>query len=117
MTESLLWLLICVALLSLLGSGVILWLSYRLVRSSLQAQEPVQLKQLELIDKMTTLVASKDVLAFQGIQAMQAQVNEYAGYDPSDEGEAQRIAHEHQQRRRRREQQPPRNPDRGVGDP
>ena len=77
-------------MLSLLGSGVILWLSYRLVRSSLQAQEPVQLKQLELIDKMTTLVASKDVLAFQGIQAMQAQVNEYAGYDPSDEGEAQR---------------------------
>ena len=67
-----------------------LWLAIRTVRQSVQDQQPVQMKQLELLDKMTTLVASGDVLSYQGIQAMQVTAAEYAEFDPSDEGQAAR---------------------------
>lgn len=92
MNELLLWLLTSIAFLSLTGSGVVIWLCFRLVKNIAETQAPVQLRQLELIDKMATIAVSGDVLAYQGIQAMQARVQEYADYDPSDEGEAQREA-------------------------
>lgn len=60
------------------------------VRNLAETQTPVQLRMLDLVDKMTTIAASQDVAAYQGIQVMQNQVAEYAAYDPSDEGEAQR---------------------------
>lgn len=60
------------------------------VRNLAESQTPVQLRMLDLVDKMTTIAASQDVAAYQGIQVMQGQVAEYAAYDPSDEGEAKR---------------------------
>lgn len=73
----------------LLASAAMLWQSFRLAKASVQAQAPVQLRQLELLDKVTTMLASKDVLSYQGIQAMQpGQAVEV--YDPSDEAAAER---------------------------
>lgn len=69
---------------------MVVWLAFRLVKNVTDAQAPVQLRQIELLDKVTTMIASKDVLAYQGIQAMDARVAEYASFDPSDEGEARR---------------------------
>lgn len=60
------------------------------VRNLAENQTPVQLRMLDLVDKMTTLAASQDVAAYQGIQVMQSRVAEYAEFDPSDEGEAKR---------------------------
>lgn len=56
--------------------------------------QPVLLRQLELVDKSTTLAASHDVMAYQGIQVMSQPVVGYDGdaYDPSDEAEARREA-------------------------
>lgn len=63
----------------------------------LKAQQPVQLRQLDLIDKMTTLAAAQDVAAYQGIQVMDKQIVGYDGehYDPSDAAAARREAEEH----------------------
>lgn len=62
-----------------------------------EAQAPVLLRQLDLVDKTTTLAAAADLQAYQGIQAMgYAQVG-YDGenYDPSDEAERVREAERH----------------------
>ena len=61
-----------------------LWQAIRLSKATVQAQQPVQLRQIELLDKVTTMLAAKDVLSFQGIQAMAVQTVE-SDYDPSDE--------------------------------
>lgn len=78
----------------MLGSVAVVLIVLRLCKGVLEAQKPVQLEQLRLLDKMTTLAASKDLMAYQGIQAMDQPVVGYDGdtYDPSDEAEAKREA-------------------------
>lgn len=78
------WLLLSIAFLVLLVSSFLLWAALRLSKAAVETQAPVQIKQIELLDKVTTMLASKDVLAFQGIQAMSAQQVD-STYDPSDE--------------------------------
>lgn len=69
-------------------------IALRLCKGLIESLKPVMLRQLELVDKATTLAASHDVMAYQGIQAMSQPVVGYPGdtYDPSDEAEAQREA-------------------------
>lgn len=62
-----------------------LWQSIRLSKAAVQAQTPVQLKQIELLDKVTTMLAAKDVLAYQGVQSMHQPDMIGGDYDPSDE--------------------------------
>jgi hypothetical protein len=60
----------------------------------LQEQHSTQLSMLvSLNEKSQALVAASDPLAFQQIQAMNLSTgyDGYQDYDPSDEGEAQRI--------------------------
>lgn len=73
----------------LLVSATMLWLALRVGKASIEAQQPVQLKQLELLDKVTTMLASKGVLEYQGIQAMAVQSSE-GTWDPSDAAAALR---------------------------
>lgn len=78
----------------LLASSAMLWQSFRLSKAAVQAAVPAQLKQLELLDKVTTMLASRDVLSYQGIQAMNPQPDMIGGdYDPSDEAA---FAREHE---------------------
>lgn len=60
----------------------------------IEAQQPVLLRQLDLVDKATALAAAHDVQAYQGIQVMSQPVVGYDGdnYDPSDQAEAEREA-------------------------
>lgn len=66
----------------------------RLCKGLIESLKPVLLRQLELVDKTTTLAASHDVMAYQGIQVMTQPVVGYDGdaYDPSDAAEARREA-------------------------
>jgi len=78
----------------MLGSVFLTLFVMRACKGLLEAQQPVLLRQLELVDKATTLAASHDVMAYQGIQAMSQPVVGYDGdsYDPSDAAEAKREA-------------------------
>lgn len=69
-------------------------IALRFCKGLIESLKPIMLRQLELVDKATTLAASHDVMAYQGIQAMSQPVVGYPGdtYDPSDEAEAQREA-------------------------
>ncbi len=89
-----LWFVLSIAGLTLLVSAGAVWLTIRLCKGLLEAQQPVLLRQLELIDKMTTIAAAQDVAAYQAIQVMDQQRVGYPGedYDPSDEAEARREA-------------------------
>jgi|TARA_R100000482_G_scaffold124710_2_gene78550 hypothetical protein len=76
------------------------YLAIRVLKVSKEVVEsvsPVLLRQLELVDKATTLAASKDVAAYQGIQVMgrEPSVGYDENYDPSDEAEARREAERH----------------------
>lgn len=90
MNDWMLWLLTCIASLTLLISLLLSLLAFRLSKAAAATSQPVLLRQLELLDKVTTMVATKDVLAYQGVQAMQTRAAEYAEFDPSDEGQARR---------------------------
>ena len=63
-----------------------LWMAGKLYLSSIKESSPVQIRQLELIDKVVTLVSVKDPLAYQAVQAMNTHYTEV--YDPSEEAEA-----------------------------
>lgn len=78
----------------MLLSAVIVWVVLRLCKGLIESLKPVLLRQLELVDKATTVAASHDLMAYQGIQAMSQPVVGYSGdtYDPSDQAEAQREA-------------------------
>lgn len=78
----------------LLGSVLLSIWVIRACKGLLEQQQPVQLRMLEIVDKMTTIAAAHDVMAYQGIQAMAQPVVGYPGdaYDPSDEAEARREA-------------------------
>ena len=82
------------AFLTLLMAAVIVVVVIRLCKGLIASLEPVLLRQLELVDKSTTLAASHDVMAYQGIQVMSQPVVGYDGdaYDPSDAAEARREA-------------------------
>lgn len=78
----------------LLGSALTVFIVLRLCKGLIESLKPVLLRQLELVDKATTIAASHDVMAYQGIQAMSQPVVGYPGdtYDPSDDAEAKREA-------------------------
>lgn len=77
-------------LVSLGSLFLVAWVCKGLIKS----QEPVLVRQLDLIDKMTTIAASRDVAAYQGLQVMDKQIVGYDGdnYDPSDAAQARREA-------------------------
>lgn len=60
-----------------------------------QAKETTKQQQLlvGLADKGMALAATTDPLAFQAVQAMETTPSPYDVFDPSDAGEAARIAH------------------------
>lgn len=66
----------------------------RLCKNLIQSLEPVLLRQLDLVDKSTSLAAAQDITAYQAIQAMDSQKIGYPDdyYDPSDAAEAAREA-------------------------
>jgi hypothetical protein len=70
------------------------WQAQRSADSTTESLKPILLEQLRLVDKATTIAASHDVMAYQGIQAMEHAVVGYDGdtYDPSDEAEFRREA-------------------------
>lgn len=51
----------------------------------------MSLAQVALLDKLTGILASKDPLAFQAIQAMNGVIQYDDDYSPSEEAEARRI--------------------------
>jgi len=51
----------------------------------------VGLAQIELLDKTVTLLAARDPLAYQQIQAMNGVVQYDEWHDPSDEAEIRRM--------------------------
>jgi hypothetical protein len=64
----------------------LVWTILRFCKGIVAGQQPVLLEQLRLLDKMTTIAASKDLAAYQGITAMDLEVPSYDDpYDPSDE--------------------------------
>lgn len=78
----------------LLGSAAIAILVVRLCKGLIESLAPVMERQLELVDKATTIAASRDLSAYQGIQAMSQPIVGYDddNYDPSDAAEARREA-------------------------
>lgn len=81
----------------MLGSVAIVTVVLRACKGVVESLQPVLNRQLDLVDKFTTLAAAHDVMAYQGIQAMSQPVVGYDGdnYDPSDEAEARREAERH----------------------
>lgn len=78
----------------LLTAAALVVVALRLCKGLIESLKPVLLRQLDLVDKATTIAAAQDVAAYQAIQVMdQARVG-YPGddYDPSDEAEARREA-------------------------
>ena len=66
----------------------------RLCKGVIDSLKPVLLRQLDLVDKATTIAAAQDVSAYQGLQVMNTHTVGYDGdsYDPSDAAEARREA-------------------------
>lgn len=80
----------------LLASVAVAVLVLRLCKGLIESLKPVLLRQLDLVDKMTTIASSHDVMAYQAIQVMDQQATSYdEPYDPSDEAEARREAERH----------------------
>lgn len=73
---------------------LIVWLVLRACKGLLETFQPVLLKQLQLVEKSTTIAASHDLAVYQGIQVMDqpVQVGYSDGYDTSEEAEARREA-------------------------
>lgn len=65
-----------------------------LIREIVEAQKPVLLRQLDLVDKATAIAASSDIAGYQGIQVMDQYASGYdeGSFDPSPEAEARREA-------------------------
>ncbi len=78
----------------MLGSVALVLIVIRACKGLIQELSPVLLRQLDLVDKATTIAAAADVQAYQGIQVMGQPVVGYDGdtYDPSDEAERRREA-------------------------
>lgn len=78
----------------LLGSAGIGLLVLRVCKGFLASLQPVLMRQLDLVDKATSLASSKDLAAYQGIMVMDqtSGVQYDDAYNPSDEAEARREA-------------------------
>ena len=87
-------LVLCASGLILLASAAIVVVVLRLCKGLIESLSPVLLRQLDLVDKMTTIAAAQDVAAYQAIQVMDQVRVGYPGedYDPSDQAEARREA-------------------------
>lgn len=72
-----------------------LWLIPRAIGKGLQAQaeanRDVRLAEVKALDKVIALLAVKDPLSYQQVQAMDLSPQYTVDYDPSDEGEIRRI--------------------------
>jgi hypothetical protein len=77
-------------LLSLFMGTVILFLNKQ-NQKTLQQLSQTHQSLVELVSKQTGLLAAKDPLAFQAIQAMESPLAHSEAYDPSDEAEIDRI--------------------------
>lgn len=98
-----LWAIVSISLVSLSILSGVLWLSIRFLRSQLLLSQKQSLEALTLLsqnshemvaalDKAMALIASRDPLAFQQLQVMNpSQYDAVEPYDPSDEGELERI--------------------------
>jgi hypothetical protein len=78
----------------LLGSAGIGLLVLRACKGLVGSLQPVLMEQLRLVDKATSLAASKDLAAYQGIMVMDQTpgVQYDDAYNPSDAAEARREA-------------------------
>lgn len=65
-----------------------------LIVSVTEGMKPVLLKQLELVERFGTIASAHDLMAYQGIVAMDRPIVGYDGdqYNPSEEEEARREA-------------------------
>lgn len=63
-------------------------------QESLEALKEVPLRQLQLVDKATTIAAASDIAGYQGMQVMDQYASGYdeGSFDPSPEAEARREA-------------------------
>ena len=69
---------------------LLVW-ALRANRRAAQTQTTTSLAQLELLDKCVAILASRDPLTFQQIQAMNGVVQYDEWHDPSDEADIQRM--------------------------
>lgn len=93
MNDWLIWLVLLTALLMMLGSGAIVWVVLRSWKQQTDSLQPVLLRQLELVDKLSTLASVKDLEAYQGVVGIDRAVKDYDDpYNPSDEALAQAEA-------------------------
>lgn len=78
----------------MLGSVALSLIVLRACKGLIQEISPVLLRQLDLVDKATSIAAASDLQAYQGIQVMSQPVVGYDGdnYDPSYEAERRREA-------------------------
>lgn len=74
--------------------GVTIWLVLRFCKGLINSLREVLLRQLDLVDKSTSIAAAHDLAVYQGIQVMGAtgQVGYDDPYNPSDEAAARREA-------------------------
>ena len=87
--------IVCFVLLSLLLTGT--WL---MLRSLLKQHSVLVTAALLSVDKAVALAAASDVVAYQGIRAMEApSLYSEPAYDPSDAAEIARIREREQQER------------------
>ena len=95
MSDLTMWFVISVAFLVLLMAVLLSAVVLRLCKGLVESLQPVLIRQLELLDKATTIAAASDMQAYQGIQVMNGHAAVgYDGdtYDPSDAAEAEREA-------------------------
>lgn len=92
MNDWVMWFVILAALLTLLLTGALMLVVLRVCKGLIESLKPVLIRQLELVDKATSIAASKDLAAYQGIAVMSQPVVGYDGdtYDASDEAEWRR---------------------------
>jgi hypothetical protein len=83
------WLTLSVTLIGLLLFSLT-WLILRESKKRSDADREVSLAQVALLDKMATLLSTKDPLAFQAVQAM-GYPSQYDDFNPSVEAETARI--------------------------
>lgn len=73
----------------------LLWSLPKIIQKAMQAQSDafrdVRLKELTQLDKAIALLAVGDPLSYQQVQAMSVTPQYTEAYDPSPEGELQRI--------------------------
>lgn len=94
MTSEMIWVGL-LALLLVSFATLTLWLIPRAISNGLKAQaeanRDVRIAEVKAMDKIIALLAVKDPLSYQQVQAMDLPQQYTVDYDPSDEGEIRRI--------------------------